>query len=337
MSKKNKKPYVVYHETDPSKQQFPNTPDKNDNIPSMKGRNKEKYMIFHVEGGLGKNIVATQLIDPLLFKHPKRKLIIVASHPQIFLNNRNVYRVYNLNKTQYFYQDYIKDKDSIIFKEDPYNTELHIKGETSLLDSWRKVLGLEDQENYNYILNVPINYSQAKYIEKWRRNKPILLLHTGGGPEDTLNHRYYDWCRDMPEELAQAFAMKFGQKYHVIQVTRPGGYKLPGVEVVDYPLSNYELFALVGASEQRVLIDSCLQHAAAAFNKRSLVLWIGTSPKQFGYLDYHKNVIARPPKMASQLIGSYLFDYGFHGQDHENPYYSPHEMFNFEDILNLIQ
>ena len=66
----------------------------------MKDRNKDKYMIFHVDGGLGKNIVATQLIDPLLFKHPKRKLIIVASHPQIFLNNRNVYRVYNLNKTK---------------------------------------------------------------------------------------------------------------------------------------------------------------------------------------------------------------------------------------------
>ena len=337
MSKKNKKPYVVYHETDPNKQQFPNTPNKNENTPSMKDRNKDKYMIFHVDGGLGKNIVATQLIDPLLFKHPKRKLIIVASHPQVFLNNRNVYRVYTLNNTQYFYEDYIKDKDSIIFKEDPYNTELHIKGETSLLDSWRKVLGLEDQENYNYILNVPINYSQAKYIEKWRRNKPIFLLHTGGGPEDTHKHRYYDWCRDMPEELAQAFVMKFNQQYHIIQVTRPGGYKLHGVEVVDYPLSNFELFALVAASEQRVLIDSCLQHAAAAFNKRSLVLWIGTSPKQFGYLDYHKNIVAKPPKVASQLIGSYLFDYSFHEQDHENPYYSPHEMFNFEDVLNLIR
>ena len=337
MSKKNKKTHTIIHEVDGNKQQFPKTPDKNLNVPSMEKRNKNKYIIFHVDGGLGKNIVATQLIDPLLFKHPKRKLVIVASHPQVFLNNRNVYRVYSLNNTQYFYEDYIKDKDSIIYKEDPYNTELHIKGESSLLNSWRKVLGLEDQENYNYNLNVPINYSQAKYAEKWRRNKPIFLLHTGGGPEDTNKPRYYDWCRDMPEELAQAFAMKYNQQYHVIQVTRPGGYKLPGVEVVDYPLNNYELFALVGVSEQRVLIDSCLQHAAAAFNKRSLVLWIGTSPEQFGYLDFHKNIIAKQPKIASQLVGSYLFNYNFHDHDHENPYYSPHEMFNFEDVLNLIR
>ncbi len=336
MSKKNKKSFTLEHKVDGEKQQFPKTPKKPNKI-TMKNRDKDKYIVFHVEGGLGKNIVATQLIDPLLFKHPKRKLIIVASHPQIFLNNRNIHRVYHLGNTQYFYEDYIKDKDTVIYKEDPYNTELHIKKQTSLLDSWRKVLGLEDQENYNYILNVPINYSQAQYIEKWKRDKPIFLLHTGGGPVDAQKPRHYDWCRDMPPELAQALVNKFSHQFHFIQVTRPGGYKLFGVEVVDYPLNNFELFALVGISQQRVLIDSCLQHAAAAFNKRSLVLWIGTSPKQFGYLDYHKNVVAKPPDVANQLIGSYLYDYSFQDRDEENPYYSPHEMFNFNDILNLIR
>jgi hypothetical protein len=34
-----------------------------------------------------------------------------------------------------------------------------------------------------------------------------------------------------------------------------------------------ELFGLVAASEKRFLIDSCLQHAAAALNLPSTVFW----------------------------------------------------------------
>jgi ribosomal protein L4 len=37
-------------------------------------------------------------------------------------------------------------------------------------------------------------------------------------------------------------------------------------------MSNYELFALLVASKKRVLIDSCLQHAAAAYKLASTVL-----------------------------------------------------------------
>ena len=45
-----------------------------------------------------------------------------------------------------------------------------------------------------------------------------------------------------------------------------------------------ELFALLVESKKRILIESCLQHAAAAFKLPSTVLWIGTSPIVFGVL-----------------------------------------------------
>ena len=139
----------------------------------------------------------------------------------------------------------------------------------------------------------------------------------------------------MPQEVAKAVVQKYYQQYHIIQVTRPDGYPLEGVERVDGPLSNMELFALLIASEKRVLIDSCLQHAAAALKQKATVLWVGTSPTVFGY-NIHNNIIAKLPKKANQLIGSYLFDYQFENNMHECPFMEVKDMFSIDNVLKNI-
>lgn len=294
-------------------------------------QNKEKYIIWHIDGGLGKNIASTALISDLKQKYFDRKLIIVASHPQIFLNNPYIHKVYNLGNSPYFYPTYIKNKDTIIFRQEPYFEEGHIKQEQHIIKSWCDILGLKFNNQQPFIA---INYPQSKYTDMWVREKPIMLLHTGGGPVD-YQGTSYSWTRDMPPELANEIVNNFINDYYIIQVTRPSGYQLNGVERIDNPLNNFQLISLVVASQKRILIDSCLQHAAAVFNKPSTVLWVGTSPKQFGY-NIHKNIIANKPKHASQLVNSYLFDYNFQDNDFECPYSSPDEMFDIGHILNSI-
>ena len=83
------------------------------------------------------------------------------------------------------------------------------------------------------------------------------------------------------------------------------------------------------------LIDSCLQHAAAAMDLPSNVFWIGTSAKNFGY-SIHKNIEANPPSGNVKLIGSYLFDYSFEGATHECPYMDLNEIFDVEKVVELI-
>ena len=100
-------------------------------------------------------------------------------------------------------------------------------------------------------------------------------------------------------------------------------------------MTNMELFSLVQASEKRVLIDSSLQHAAAAMNKPSAVLWIGTSPENFGY-KMHQNVKAQQPANGTKLVDAYLFDASFEGVPHECPYRDVNEMFNLEEIKAAI-
>ena len=125
------------------------------------------------------------------------------------------------------------------------------------------------------------------------------------------------------------------QKYHVIRICRPNSYHLDGVERVDKPLSNFQLFALILASEKRALIDSSLHHAAAAFNKPSTVMWVGTDPKMFGY-DIHDNICAKEPSGNIKRIDSYIFDYDFLGHHHEFPYYSNDIIFDSKQILNSL-
>jgi hypothetical protein len=171
-------------------------------------------------------------------------------------------------------------------------------------------------------------------IGLWQRPKPIMVLQTGGGPMQGQRFSY-SWTRDMPIEVAQEIVKQYSQQYHIIQITRPDGYPLDGVERADQPLSNMELFALMITSQKRILIDSCLQHAAAALERKSTVLWIGTSPTVFGY-NIHKNIVAKLPKKANQLIGSYLFDYQFENNMHECPYMDVKDIFNIDEILKNI-
>jgi len=87
-------------------------------------------------------------------------------------------------------------------------------------------------------------------------------------------------------------------------------------------------------SNARILIDSSLQHAAAALGMKSTVLWVGTSPTVFGY-DLHDNIVADMGEEVS-LPDSYLFDYNFNGALHECPMIDTSKMFNLEQIVSTI-
>jgi len=294
-------------------------------------QNNEKYIIWHIQGGLGKNIAATALCNDLKQQYKDRKLIMVVSYPEAFLSNPVVDRVYALGQSPYFYQDYIEGKDIVLFRHEPYNQTAHVTKKQHLIHNWCDLLGIEYKNQQPVLFP---NYPQRMTIGIWQRPKPVMVIQTGGGPMQGQKFSY-SWTRDMPIEVAQEIINKYSQQYHIIQVTRPDGYQLQGVERVDGVLSNMELFSLLVTSQKRVLIDSCLQHAAAALKLQSTVLWVGTSPTVFGYSS-HKNIIAKLPKKANQLIGSYLFDYQFENNMHECPYMDVKDMFNIEEIFKNI-
>lgn len=293
---------------------------------------QKKYSIFHIEGGLGKNIAATAVASVIKKNHPDRQLIVVCAYPEVFMNLDFVGRVYRHGNTPYFYQDYIKGQDFLMFKHEPYFTTEHIKKEVSLIENWCNLYCLEYSGE---LPEIKFNFRQTQFNQNlWTRNKPIMVIHTNGGPFEEQPYPY-SWTRDIPPHLYDDIIKEFSSTYHIIQVCRNDSQVInhPNVEVVNRALSNMELFGLIAMSSKRLLIDSSLQHVAAALGLESTVLWIGTSPTVFGY-DIHRNIKAELNDEDFNLPDSYLFDYNFTGTLHECPVIDQSKMFDVSEIIN---
>jgi len=295
-----------------------------------------KYSIFHVQGGIGKHVAATAVAQTIKNNYPDRKLIVVCAYTDIFINLKFVDRVYQLGNTQYFYQNYIKGKDSLIFHHEPYFTTDHIHQKMPLIQNWCKMYGLT-YNNEKPI--VRFNNIQKDLSRKfWKvSNKPIMVIHTNGGLI-SLDAKPYAWTRDMPENLAQRIVDHYKDQYYIYQITKLNSPKLNGATHIfatpEKSLTIMELFSLLINTKKRVLIDSCMQHAAAALDCKSTVLWNGTSPKVFGY-KLHDNIETQIP-YEFKLPKSYLFDFDFNGNEVEYPFGEQEELFNFNDIIQSI-
>jgi len=291
---------------------------------------EKKYSIFQVSGGLGKHVAATAVAEIIKKAYPDRELIVVCAWPELWTNLPFVHRVYPLGNTQYFYETFVEGKDSLIFGQEPYFTTTHINKTHPLVESWCKMYGL------TYAGELPtlrINPEQRKTIRNFYEpkleGKPLLLIHTNGGL--FTNERPYCWSRDMPFDVAQKVVKHFKKTHTVMQITKPSSPHLDGAFVRNEPLSNTELAGIVEMSSKRLLIDSSLQHMAAAFRLPSTVLWNATSSVIFGH-KMHDNIQAKE-KPKKSLPGSYLFDYQFDANENEFPY----EEEDLKDLFNVDQ
>jgi hypothetical protein len=296
----------------------------------------KKYSIFQIQGGLGKHIAATAVAQVIKKNYPDRELIVVCAWPELWASLPFVYRVFPLGNTQYFYEEYIDGKDSLIFANEPYFTTTHINKTHKLVESWCMMYGLK-YEGEQPMLR--INPEQKKAIRNFYEpkfeGKPFLLLHTNGGL--FTNERPYSWARDMPFDVASKVAQHFKKSHFIMQLTRPTSPKIPDVFVRNEQLSNTELCGLVELTDKRLLIDSSLQHAAAAYSLPSTVLWNATSSVIFGH-SLHTNIQAKP-KPTKSLPGSYLFDYQFDANENEFPYEEDDlkDLYNIDQIIDSLE
>lgn len=286
------------------------------------------YSIFIPEGGLGKIIASTAVAENIKLAYPDRELIVVTPWPEVYLNNPNISRIYRSGNTPYFYKDYIYKKDSLIFKAEPYFTTDHLHQRKHVVESWCDILKIECKIK---LPKLYYNPRELTYIDrKYRQSKPICIFQTTGGMYGD-NSKPYCWTRDFPVFQAQVVVDSLKEKYDIFHIGRSGGYELKDVNRIG-ELPKRELLSLLLVSSKRILIDSCMQHAAAAFNLPSTVCWVGTSPTTFGY-NIHNNITPEVEKDIECLVDSFIFDYSFEGAEHQYPY-STNSLFNLEKIIN---
>lgn len=295
---------------------------------------KDKYVIFNPEGGLGKIIASTAVVRSIEKKYPDHKIIVLTPWAEIFLNNPRVYRVFKSGNTPYFYKDYLEGRESIVLKGEPYFNTQHLYSKQHLIKSWCELHDLPFDGNIMPELYYNVA-EKAHYANNIVSDKPILLMQTNGGPYE--DDKQYSWTRDIPQTQSQILVNELSKQYKIFHVCRKNAPQLQGVERIDEVGNKRTFLSLLFKSQKRLLIDSCLQHAAAAFNLPSTVCWVGTSPDVFGY-DIHTNIVPNKDKVTEtggKMIDSLFFDHDFNGPEHEYPF-DDFDIFNLQSVYDSV-
>lgn len=287
-----------------------------------------KNIVFFLQGGIGKHIAATAVAENISKNFPDRKLIVLCPYPEVFLNNPFVYRVYKYDSLQYFYEDFIKDKDTIFLGNEVYQSHQYIVENKHLIEAWCNMFNLNySGENPKLFLNYAEIMDAAK---KYNRNKPLLIIQTNGG----LGGQSYNWSRDLPEFLSKNLIEKLKDTYHIFHIAKDDQPSFEHVEKIKTSVLR-EIFCLISLSQKRLFIDSFAQHAAAALLMPSTVCWIATSPDKLGY-NIHSNILAKDhAKIFSHNIESIVMEKEFAGIPHQCNY-NLIEAFNSEEILSTL-
>jgi len=287
----------------------------------------DKFVVFHTEGGHGKQVMATAVCRAIKKKYPDRKLIVVTAWDGPFFYNPDVWRFYNFGQMQYFFDDYIHE-DTIILRQEVYFTEDHILQRKHLVESWCDMYGIKSDGVKPKIILNPREVEIAKDKIK-PDGRPIMLLQTHGGNAGQ-QYSKKSWFRDMPIEIAQKLVNYFSKSYRILHLRTPDQPALNGTELLNLPFR--ELYAVFPLSTKRLFIDSFAQHVATALDLQSTVVWIGNKPEVFGY-EENINIAPMSGHIRELNKFSYLDQFDISGQIQQFPF----DTVNMLDINKIIE
>jgi hypothetical protein len=290
------------------------------------------YLILSVNGGIGKCIISTAVIEAFAEQRKDKKLIVVSGYPDVFINNPNVYRSFSFGSIQYFYETYIKDQESEIFVHNPYDTTEHTYKSSHIIEIWCKLCNLTYDKKYLpkiYLTQREIDFFSKNYANS---DKPLFALQTNGGA-DNQNIKY-SWMRDIPMVVAEKVVEHFKDKYNIVHLRRQDQLALNNT--IPLTTSIRDLVVFMSMTSKRLFMDSFAQHLASSMELKSTVLWIGNSPHVFGY-DFNDNVCRKEFTKVPEMRNSFLQEFNIGGEPIEFPYNSEDEIFDVDEIIASLE
>lgn len=289
----------------------------------------DNFLVFVINGGAGKNVLATAVIKAIKNHDSSVKIIIITAYKDVWVHNPNVYRVYQQGQMPYFYSDFIKNKKTKIVSIEPYSTSDYILANKHLIEIWCELAGVKynNEQPELFFNNREVEFVQRRFLD----GRKIMIMQTNGGFNPDMK---ISWMRDMPLDLAQDVVNTLVNKYRIIHIRRDDQPFLNGVE--QFHGSLRDLFLLIRFSEKRLLIDSLAQHVASALKKPSTVLWIRNSPEVLGYA-IHDNIKTRVEDEIDTLSNSILEPYDIGGNIYQCPFKEGTKLFELEEVLNSIE
>lgn len=287
-------------------------------------------IIFSVDGGLGKSIMATAVLKAIKNQYKKANILVSTAYPDVFINNPNVNKIITHANNSGIYRDYIQNKEAKVFIGDPYSTSDYITESKHLIEIWCEMFGIA----YNGEMpELFLSKSEKQYFEPfYRLDKPILAIQPHGG---AINQPLkYSWTRDIPAPIMEQIIERLKDEYAIVHIKREDQIMYANTVGA---LDNFRSIAvLLTMSAKRLLIDSSAMHIATALNLPSVVTWVGTNPKVFGY-DMHENVLHKPFTKELDLNHSYYQRLPLFEDISKIPYNDLNEVFDVNEIVDLLK
>jgi ADP-heptose:LPS heptosyltransferase len=287
-------------------------------------------VIFNIEGGLGKSIMATAVLKAIKKQYKKANIIVITAYPDVFIANPNVNKVLNGSQLSGIYAQNIMNKECKVFISDPYHTSDFITESKHLIQIWCEMYGLE----YNgempelFLLKAEKEYFEPFY----RLDKPILAIQPNGGAIG--QPLKYSWTRDIPAPIVEEVIEQFKNEYAILHIKREDQIIYPNTLQA---LDTFRSIAVaLSLSQKRLLIDSSSLHIATALNLPSVVTWVGTNPNVFGY-NMHKNIMANQPTREPDMNHSHFQKYLLFQDISTIPYNDLNEVFDKKLIINSLK
>ena len=247
---------------------------------------------YFVEGGIGKHIMFSCLIDKLVEKAGE-PIQVYTPYVDVFANNMKVKLAFDAN-TIPNNDTRIRQSDNIYFCE-PYKSNFML-GKEHLVESYCKLHGVEFKNTMAPTMYTTHLKPQA---EKWLADnkitgKYVLVQFTGGQPPVGWNqNNIYNSPnpgRNYPHFLAQ----------QVVNILKEND---PNLTIIDCTLPNEPAYMntikcteryaviheLLKNSEGFIGMDSSLNHMSASTKTKGVVVWGSTKWTQFGW-SHNKNL-----------------------------------------------
>jgi len=266
-----------------------------------------------VQGGIGRNIMATAVVRSIKAAYPEKDLTVVATCPDVFLKNPHIRRVVNVGNPLYFFEDYILESKTAVLNVEPYTAFNYVYGRKHFVECWCDLIGVPCTGVHPELYFTDNERSMARvYLEGFDR-KMVLFQHNGGKkPDDRsekakITAKSAMYRRSLPEDVVTEITDALVERgFMVGSVGHDTQFHPSKAEIVNFPVRS--ILALLLHVPHVLCIDSFLYHGATALGKRTVCMWGGTNPKVLGYGE-HRNLTRKAcPTPMCHRPNSYLFD-----------------------------
>lgn len=249
--------------------------------------------IYIVQGGIGKHVMFSSLIEKLSDRDAE-KIIIVSAYPDLFKYHPRV-EVSATFHEEGFYDKYVNGTNNNIIYREPYFSN-YVKGDIHFIKVLAELLEVEYDNDLPdiYVDNFAVEES-SRFVE----NFPNFIVTQFSGGQSPINFdpnrpfiqtagQMKDYTRERAQDVVNIIKKDYPD-YAILNYALPNEstYNLEHTFHIESPYLFY--VSLLNYCKTYIAIDSSLQHFAAnRYNKnKGIVLWGSTDPKSLGY---EKNV-----------------------------------------------